>query len=165
MTIELPIIIDVEASGFGRGSYPIEIGLAMPDRKIHTFLIRPEEGWTHWDESAAELHQISRDQLLSKGAPASDVAQGLNDLLRGQTIYSDAWGFDSSWVGKLFNAAGFYQRFKVEALNKMLTQEEMNQWQQTRQEVTASLGLMTHRAGNDAQLLQEVYFRIKSQQA
>ena len=26
-----PIMLDVEASGFGRGSYPIEIGLAFPD--------------------------------------------------------------------------------------------------------------------------------------
>ena len=29
--MELPIIIDIEASGFGRGSYPIEIGYHMPD--------------------------------------------------------------------------------------------------------------------------------------
>ena len=27
----LPIVMDVEASGFGRDSYPIEIGCVMPD--------------------------------------------------------------------------------------------------------------------------------------
>ena len=27
----LPAVLDVEASGFGAGSYPIEVGIAMPD--------------------------------------------------------------------------------------------------------------------------------------
>ena len=163
MILELPIIIDVEASGFGRGSYPIEIGFSTPDRIVHTFLIQPESDWTHWDESAAKLHNISRQQLMERGESVVDVAKSLNSLLSGQVIYSDAWGFDSSWIGKLFNAANIYQRFKVEALNTLLSQEEMDAWQQMRITVANSLGLIPHRAGNDAQLLQEVFLRIKEQ--
>ena len=30
-----PIVIDVEASGFGKGSYPIEVGVVLPDGSRH----------------------------------------------------------------------------------------------------------------------------------
>ena len=36
-----PIVLDLEASGFGRGSYPIEVGLAMTDGHLVDYLIKP----------------------------------------------------------------------------------------------------------------------------
>ena len=59
----VPPIIDLEASGFGRGSYPIEVGFALENREIYSFLIKPEADWTHWSEEAEEIHGISREQL------------------------------------------------------------------------------------------------------
>lgn len=42
-----PLIIDLEASGFGRDSYPIEVGVALDyDRKFCS-LIRPQPQWAH----------------------------------------------------------------------------------------------------------------------
>lgn len=42
-----PAVLDVEASGFGRYSYPIEVGYALPDGRVFCTLIRPEPHWTH----------------------------------------------------------------------------------------------------------------------
>ena len=60
MTIQIPPIIDVEASGFGRGSYPIEVGFALEDREVQSYLIKPALGWDHWDPKAELIHGISR---------------------------------------------------------------------------------------------------------
>ena len=57
-----PYIIDVEASGFGSDSYPIEVGLALEPGERFCTLIRPLDHWDHWDEQAESVHKISRDR-------------------------------------------------------------------------------------------------------
>ena len=56
-----PIIIDVEASGFGNGSYPIEVGVALDDDTKFCSLIHPAPEWDHWDDEAEKVHRIARD--------------------------------------------------------------------------------------------------------
>ncbi|WDP84202.1 MAG: hypothetical protein HUN05_02695 [Desulfobacter sp.] len=58
-----PYIVDVEASGFGSQSYPIEIGLALGPDTRYCSLIIPSPQWTHWDKAAEKTHAISRDLL------------------------------------------------------------------------------------------------------
>lgn len=74
-----PPIIDLEASGFGRGSYPIEVGIALENREIHSFLIKPEDDWTHWSDEAEQIHGISREQLQAEGMCIEDIALKLNE--------------------------------------------------------------------------------------
>ena len=50
--IHLPTVLDVEASGFGRNSYPIEIGFVLPDARTFCALIRPLAHWTQYPPSA-----------------------------------------------------------------------------------------------------------------
>ncbi len=158
----VPPIIDLEASGFGRGSYPIEVGFALENRDIHAFLIKPEADWTHWSQDAEKIHGITRDQLTAEGMSIEDIALKLNEMLRGQTLYSDAWSFDSSWIGRLFDSAGIVQRFRIETINKLLRPEQVEFWHPTKETVLQELGLKAHRAGNDVQVLQETYLRIAS---
>ena len=40
-TADVPTILDLEASGFGRDSYPIEVGYVLPDGSSFCSLIRP----------------------------------------------------------------------------------------------------------------------------
>ncbi len=47
--MSLPTIIDIEASGFGRGSYPIEVGFITADGKTGCSLIKPEAQWKSWN--------------------------------------------------------------------------------------------------------------------
>lgn len=154
-----PYIIDVEASGLGPNSYPIEVGLALePDRRYCT-LIRPADRWDHWDKQAESVHKISRKNLLEYGRCVTEVALKLNHLLGNKIVFTDAWCVDSPWIIELYAAAGIEKTFKVSALEMILTEQQMNLWAQTRDAVVLDLGLARHRASNDSWIIQETYIR------
>ncbi|AKH21613.1 hypothetical protein [Sedimenticola thiotaurini] len=156
----LPTIIDIEASGFGRDSYPIEVGVVLPDRHCYCYLIRPATHWTHWDSKAEAVHGISRQLLLEKGVAPKQVAEQLNQLLQGRKVYTDAWGHDISWIGKLFDLTGIIQRFNLESLRGLIDEGQIALWHPTKAAVIAELNLTRHRASTDAMILQETYRRI-----
>lgn len=160
-TANVPITIDVEASGFGRGSYPIEVGLAFPDQQTEAYLIHPAPDWTHWDPEAEAVHGISREQLLREGRPIVEVAAVLNARLAGNRVFSDAWSFDTSWVGRLFDAAGFSQHFRIDTIRSLLTEAQVQVWQDARTQVEAEAGETRHRAAIDARLLQQTILRAR----
>jgi|TARA_B100000749_G_C18398643_1_gene453674 hypothetical protein len=158
--ISVPPIIDLEASGFGRGSYPIEVGFALEDRMVHSFLIKPAPTWLHWSVEAELIHGISREQLQEEGMTPREVALKMNEILRGKTLYSDAWSFDSSWMGRLFDEAELVQRFRIETINKLLTAEQMEAWHDTKKSLWHTMNIERHRAANDVQVLQETFLRV-----
>jgi hypothetical protein len=160
--MDVPAIIDLEASGFGRGSYPIEVGIALEDGSVHEMLIKPADGWDHWDEKAEKIHGISREHLAENGKPVKEVALFLNQLCGGQTLYSDAWSFDSSWVGRLFDEAGIVQRFKLDTITRLLNEDELSRWSDVKDAMGKTLGLVKHRAANDVTLLRETFKQVKT---
>ncbi|MFZ2266383.1 MAG: hypothetical protein WAV95_02280 [Azonexus sp.] len=153
--MELPIIIDIEASGFGRGSYPIEIGYYSPDGAAYCTLIRPQAEWTHWDAAAEAVHGISRPLLVSKGKPAVDVGLDLNRQLSGQVVYCDAWAYDYVWLGRLFDAVDLVPTFQLKDLRELLSDREKGLWHASRLAVELRLQLRRHRASGDARTLFE----------
>jgi hypothetical protein len=160
-----PIIIDVEASGFGQGSYPVEVGLALADGSRHCYLITPARQWRNWDAEAEKIHGISREMLLTHGRPIQDVAWRLNELLNRKTVYSDAWSFDMSWVGKLYDAANMRQTFRVADIAELLDEDQQARWSETKSAVAAELALHRHRASGDARILQETWRRLNRRAA
>ncbi len=154
--------IDVEASGLGAGSYPIEVGIALPDGSTHCTLICPPKDWTHWDESAERLHGISRESLLLSGRSPIDVAMMLNELLGETVVYSDAWGNDACWLAKLFDEAGVTQRFRVDSIVSVMGAEELDLWVYAKEQAERQLFLRRHRASNDALILHRTYSMIKN---
>ena len=156
-----PIILDIEASGFGRSGYPIEIGYALPDGQTWCSLIRPEPDWTHWDSSAEAVHHISQDLLTIRGRYVREVASLLNQNLGGQIAYSDGWGHDYSWLGRLFDAANMTSNFKLENLRALLSEEEADRWHVVKDQVKQDRGPQRHRASADARLLQLTWQRLK----
>lgn len=155
----LPAIIDIEASGFGRDSYPIEVGVILPDRQCFCHIIRPADHWTFWDKSAEAVHGIPRQLLLDKGRPPREVADKLNRLLQGKTVYTDAWSHDVSWIGKLYELTGLPQLFRLESLRSLISEQQVRFWHPTKEQVIAELHLARHRASTDAMILQETYRR------
>lgn len=154
----LPILLDIEASGFGRGSYPIEVGLARSDGSTCAFLIQPLAEWTHWDPKAELLHGISRGRLQREGHPVIEVARWLNDELGDTGIaYSDSWGYDNTWLSLLFHHAGMLPRFRLEALRRLLSDKQLASWKCTKEALIDEHGIRRHRAGEDARLLQLTY--------
>ena len=160
-----PIVIDVEASGFGRGSYPIEVGVALPDGSRHCYLITPARQWKSWDDAAEKVHGISREVLLTYGRPLQDVAWRLNELLRHKTAYSDAWSFDLSWLGKLYDAANMQQTFRLADIGSLIDEEQRERWHGVKLQVISDMGLRRHRASGDALILQETWRRLRQKAA
>ena len=155
--------IDVEASGFGAGSYPIEVGVALANGSLHCSLIRPLPHWQHWRDDAEAVHGITRESLLVSGRSPLEVALLLNRCLDGQIVYTDAWGNDSCWLGLLFEESGVRQRFRLESIVTILTPAQMERWQQTKQQVIADSQLDRHRASQDALILQRTYCELTDQ--
>lgn len=149
-----PAVLDLEASGFGRASYPIEVGFALPDGRLGCTLIRPEPAWNHWDPAAERLHGIRRETAVHAGRSATDVARWLNGHLAGQIVYCDGWAHDYPWLGMLFDAAGQQPAFRLEHLQRLLDEERLARWDETICEVRRDLGGARHRASTDARVLQ-----------
>lgn len=149
-----PCIIDIEASGFGAGSYPIEVGTVLTDGSAYCSLIHPEPDWRHWEHSAEGVHGITRETLRQHGKPAAAVALALNERLRGKTVYTDAWYHDHHWLARLFDAADTHPAFKLEDLRSLLDDAAQARWHATRERVAQALRLERHRASNDAKVLQ-----------
>ncbi len=154
-----PLIVDVEASGFGSESYPIEVGLALEAGEKFCSLILPAPGWSHWDIEAEKVHGVSREVLETYGKPMKEVAQYLNEKVNGRTVYSDGWVVDKSWLDRLFHAVGIERTFHVSPLEMILSQEQMERWHETKQDVITGLQGRQHRASYDATIIQETYKR------
>lgn len=155
----IPAIIDVEASGFGPGSYPIEIGIALPNGATHCFLIKPLPEWTHWDQEQVSIHQIQHSILTTHGKPAEEVAVAINDLLRGQMVYSERWGMVTTWISQLYYAARVPQMFMLESLRSLIHENIIDSWENQHQTTVDSMELTRHRASSDALVVQKTFVR------
>ena len=158
----VPTVIDFEASGFGRGSYPIEVGFVLPDGRGDCMLIKPTPEWQHWDPAAESLHGITRDLLAKYGQPLADVVDRLEGQLAGKTVYSDGWGNDYSWLSTLYEAAGRRPGFRLDSLEKLRTEEELGRWDATKALVFDEAARQRHRASADARLLQSTVMRLRT---
>lgn len=153
----IPAVLDIEASGLGRGSYPIEVGYVLPDGEADCFFVLPQPDWTHWDKEAEKLHGIERQQLQTQGLDVVTLAHKLNTLLSGRILFSDAWGQDHSWLMRLFQAAGIWPEFKLQSIRYILDEAQLPYWHQARQQAEEELKLPRHRACSDAMLVQRSY--------
>jgi len=163
--VENPIIVDVEASGFGGMSYPIEVGIALDDDTKYCSLILPAPDWEHWDDDAEKVHRIARDILETYGKPIQEVAANLNRLLEGKTLYSDGWVVDKPWLTTLFGEAKMDMKFRVSPLELILSEQQMARWHDTKAKILAEVKERRHRASFDAWLIQETYKRTLNAQA
>ncbi len=146
-------VLDVEASGLGSDSYPIEIGVVMASGQKYQALIKPVSGWTQWTEEAYAMHGIDRQMLQTRGLSVHVVCAELNDLCRGQTLYSDCWVNDLPWILKLFAQAGIYPKFKCSPIELILKESQFKNWAKHKQETIQATGIKPHRALNDADII------------
>ena len=159
--IRQPCIIDIEASGFGPESYPIEIGVALDNGDKYCTLIKPAPEWTHWDNQAETVHRIPRDILETHGKPLQDVVIQLNKLLQSRTVYTDGWVVDNPWLTKLFHKSGISKEFVISAIEMIMTEEQINIWDKTKVQIIDELDLKRHRASYDAHIIQQTWIRSR----
>ena len=156
-----PAVLDMEASGFGRDSYPIEVGYVLSDGQTYCSLIRPMPGWTHWDPAAERVHRIPQAAVQSNGREVGEVARHLNERLEGQVLYCDGWAHDYTWLATLFEAAGLTPTFRLENLRVLLSERELAYWDVLKRQVTQEMRLQRHRASSDAKVLQRTLMRLR----
>lgn len=154
-----PVIIDIEASGFGVGSYPVEIGYVDAHGGMWSAQVQPHPEWLHWDKEAEKLHQQSRQSLEAHGQSVLEIAQHLNQVFAGKVVYTDGWYQDFVWLHSLYEAAGLSPRFKLEDLSVTLTAEQKAAWHATKQHILEQFGLQQHRASADAKVLQLTWLK------
>jgi hypothetical protein len=142
--------LDIEASGFGRHSYPIEVGFVRDDGLAWCTLIRPLPEWTHWDAGAEQVHRIERETLLRHGRPPLAVTKALNEALAGRTVYCDAWAHDYAWLALLYDAADLTPSFHLESVHKLLDDGLRAALRPAMLEARTTDGGPRHRASHDA---------------
>lgn len=155
----VPIIIAFEASGFGQGSYPIEVGFSGRHGEGWCSLIRPEQDWHHWDVEAAKIHGIPREVLVERGNSPQFVAEQLNFFLADRTVYTDGWGQDYVWMARLFDAAQITPRFKLNDLFEIIDDDQIPNWYLVKEQIAKELCVVRHRASSDARVLQLTWLR------
>lgn len=147
--------LDIEASGFGRHGYPIEVGFVRDDGLAWCTLVRPEPEWTHWDAAAEAVHGITRAQLERHGRAAHEVAAQLNAALAGRVVYCDGWAHDYPWLATLFDAADLVPAFRLESVLHLLGERRLPALDPALREERARAGAVRHRASHDARLLRD----------
>jgi len=157
-----PSIIDIEASGFGGESYPIEVGVVLGNGIKFCTLVLPIDGWEHWSEEAENVHHISREMLKEYGRPVTEVATFLNEILAGLTVYSDGWVVDKPWLTTLFYASGLEMKFNVSPLEMILSEAQMDVWHETKDKILLEENIQRHRASNDAYIIQKTFNKTKA---
>lgn len=161
-TSGLPTILDIEASGFGPGSYPIEVGFVTSHGQAWCSLVRPEIDWLHWDDKAAAMHGITREHIKRHGRGVADIAATLNERLRGQIVYSDAWSHDYTWLNRIYEAAERSPSFKLDNLRALLDDQQAAHWHEVKATLLGTLGSQRHRASADARLLQQTFLAVQA---
>lgn len=154
---EIPHIIDIEASGFGSTSYPIEVGVILADGERYCSIVKPAPSWLHWDVEAESVHGLTRHIIESEGRAIKTVATELNQLLAGETIYSDGWVVDKPWLISLFDQAGIDMDFTISSLESILQAEQIEYWDRTKNRLASQHQVIRHRASNDAWLIQRTF--------
>lgn len=154
--------LDIEASGFGPGSWPVEIGWAFPfDRKRNgSVLVRPIPAWTHWDmTSQSNCHGLSRDFLEKEGSLPAEALGHIEDALSGCTIYVQDPEYDRSWFRVLVEAAGRDSTIRLNdagALFEARALRRRHNLSAIRRDVAARFP-HSHRAEADARQMAEIW--------
>lgn len=156
-----PTIIDIEASGFGSRSYPIEIGVAKPGGERYCALIEPQPEWDHWSDSAQAVHGITRKLIETRGKKPRDICLELNQFLGDITAYSDAWTHDCPWLNRLFFAGRINASFHLSPIEMIATEAQLLLWDQTKKLLEKRLDIKRHRASGDAYLIQQTYLETR----
>ncbi|MFC3149445.1 hypothetical protein ACFOEK_00215 [Litoribrevibacter euphylliae] len=145
--------MDFEASGLSKESYPIEVGLTNGESSFSA-LIKPMGHWTHWDKNAERVHTLDQSKLTSDGIKATTVANILNAILEGTTVFCDSIEWDGFWLNVLFSDTAIHRRFEISDIKELLIEDEkLERYLERKAYIEQSPQHISHRALNDANVI------------
>lgn len=150
--------IDLEASGLGAKSWPVEVGWTFEEGEPVSILVRPDATWSDdsWDPQAEKLHGLERARLEREGREARDICLVLNEALADAEVYSDAPDWDGFWLYRLFSAGRVRQAFALHDYGRLMRPLVAGR-DQSLFARAARLAPRRHRAADDARHLQTLY--------
>ncbi|WP_462146392.1 exonuclease domain-containing protein [Pseudoalteromonas gelatinilytica] len=154
------VMLDVEASGLGHSSYPVEVAFASSTGRQASYLIQPTSYWLahgEWDENAERLHGLSQQTLLFTGSCIANVAQQLNKYLCGKLVLCNDLAFDGFWLSQLFKAANTSVTFHLMDLSALFDFWGEQKKKVFKEEYGKTLNTNEHRALPDAKRFVETY--------
>lgn len=155
-------IIDIEASGLHRLSYPLEIAAAV-DGQTRSWLIKPQPSWRHWDVFAEALHGLPRDLLEQEGLPARQVAIELSEFVA-QTddavLYSDACAWDASWINRLYRSVNLPRGFSLGSIYDLLDERQTDDFHQEKLRIVERNRFRPHRAAVDVEIMRQAFSKV-----
>lgn len=155
--MECPDIMDIEASGFGCLSYPIEVGYCLSSQERYCALIKPHPTWVHWDKGAEAVHGIAQSLLHDVGLEPGEVCIQLNKRLSGRVLYSDAWVADKAWLNRLYEVSPLQPSFQLCAIENIQNECQHLIWDKVRDRQLKEAKFVRHRASADAQFIQGIF--------
>lgn len=163
-----PIVIDCEASGLEKESYPIEVGYTLSNGETFSYYIKPEPSWTYWDPKAQDIHGIKRETLFEIGLPAYEVALKLNSQLAGEIIYSDASDWENFWINVLFNSVGLERFFEIRSIQDLFIvrsgiPQHSGFYRKRKALFRDTPGIVQHRAGDDSKIIQKAFILSRNE--
>ena len=147
-------VIDFEASGLSKKSYPIEVGIT--NGAVHyTALIKPMSHWAYWEVEAEKVHNIALDEIMKNGEDPLSVANELNSIIKTSKIYCDNIQWDGFWLNALFSDNGISPTFQILDLQDILkTGRQWRLFETKINELEQSGKYSKHRALDDAKVIQ-----------
>lgn len=107
------VYVDVESSGLGEGTFPVEIAVSDDALHVRSWIVRPAPGWVPRDWQRVEaIHGLSWEEVLD-GTSVEIVAQELADAIGDRIAVSDAVNYDGEWIYELYRSAGRLVPFRI----------------------------------------------------
>jgi len=156
-SLEVPrrTVLHFESAGIGSAEYPIEVGIALADRRTLCSLIRPDESWSWWSNAREAEHGITLALLHTHGREPRQVVAWLNAALQGQNVYCDDWEHTSSLLRTLYKAADAGPpSFHLTSIDELLGPISVEAWREETLDVKQSGGMRRHRASYEARVRQ-----------
>lgn len=112
--------MDIEASGWKKNSFPIEIAWGNNFIKKN-FIIKPAYNWDTdiWEEEAYNIHKIKKEDIKKEGKKISFIIEKMKENLKNKYVFSDSIEKDKIWLNMLL------QDLKIDIFFNFLSIEEL----------------------------------------
>lgn len=143
--LDIPPVLDFEASSLEEESYPISAGLVSRGHS-HYWVIKPEPEWTDWSTQSERIHGLSRLYIEKEGLPARQVYNEINEILwYHEYVVSDAPEWDRKWLLKLGVSNAVFRDAR-----SLLSPDKTSSFSNMKEKLWAMHNLHPHRADHDA---------------
>lgn len=115
-----PQFIAIDASSFEDWAHPVAIAWSLPDGRIKTTLVTPDDDWDDWDISLQDMHGITPETLHQRGETPWSVIRELEQDLENSYIFADQPDRVEELLDKLYESCSRELNFEIGHYNEQV---------------------------------------------